>query len=48
MMGIIESIRRYISCLTARINQRTTCSLCAEKLGRGEIDNHIKKVHPEC
>ena len=46
-MGLIGSIRQYFSCLTARINQTTTCSLCAEKLGKGDIENHIKKTHPE-
>jgi hypothetical protein len=41
-------LRPYVSCLTARFNQTTTCNLYAEKLGKGEIDNHIKKAHPEC
>jgi len=46
-MSFINSIGEFVRCFFARFN-KTTCTICAEKLSDGQLDHHLETVHKEC
>ena len=46
-MSFINSFREFVRCFFARFN-KTTCTICAEKLSNGQLDHHLETVHKEC